>query len=150
MLNGNETPEVIKYESMLAQLRAAREAQQNAAVARKAMIEEVKTSDMYTSLQAVEVLAEGEIERLENAVKEYALQQYANDGNKHPHPKVEIKSFKTFKVLDPLAVRAWCLTDLPGALDVNLKKVEKYGKDFGAVPGTEISTEERVQLAKEL
>ena len=150
MLNGNETPEVIKYESVLTQLRAARDAREQASTAKRELVEALKQTDGYTSLEAVEVLAEGEVERLETTVREYALQQYANDGNKHPHPKVEIKSFKTFKVLDPISVRAWCLTDLPGALDVNLKKVEKYGKDFGAVPGTEISTEEKVQISREL
>lgn len=137
-------------ESLLDHLRNAREAKQNADVAMKALIDDVKKSDIYTSLLAAATLADGEIETVTQQINREALFDYEQDRNKHPHPKVELKTFKTFVVVDPALVRDWCLDNLRPALDANMKKVEKYVKEFGAVPGTETGEEIRVQIAREL
>jgi hypothetical protein len=137
-------------DTLLEKLRLVRESQENAMRAMQDLVNETKKSDTYTSLQAVSALAEGEEERLVNEIKEKALQQFAIDGNKHIHPKVEVKTFKTFKVVDAAHVRDWCFVNLPAALSTDFKKVEKYSKEFGVVPGTETDEVNRVQIAKEL
>ena len=137
-------------EYLLDQLRNARKAQEAASSEMKSMIENVKQDEIYTSLQAAATLAEGEIERLTEAIHDEVMHQYSVDQNKHPHPKVEIKAFKTFKVDNPVFMTTWVREMLPAALEVNLKKVEKYAKEFGEVPGTALGEELRVQIAKEL
>ena len=137
-------------DTLLEKLRTVRESQEKARLTMKEMVDVIQKSDEYTSLQAVSALAEGEEERLVNEITEKALQQFAIDGNKHVHPKVEVKTFKTFKVVDAVRVWDWCFVNLPAALSTDFKKVEKYAKEFGVVPGTETDEESRVQIAKEL
>ena len=137
-------------EYLLSQLRTARNVLETASSEMKALIEKAKQDDIYTSLQAAATLAEGEIERLTESIHDEAMHQYSVDQKKHPHPKVEIKAFKTFKVDDLKTVDTWARLTFPAALDVNLKKVEKFAKEFGEVPGATLGEELRVQIAKEL
>ena len=90
------------------------------------------------------------IAELETRIRELALQEYAQNGTKAPHPKVAIKIFKTFKVHDASAMRKWVFSNLPAALKVDEKKVEKYAHEFGAVDGAETGEEPRAQIASTL
>lgn len=137
-------------EQLLDALRHAREAKEKVSATRKEMVEVITRSDEYTSLQAAEMIAEGEIERLTEQINQEVLTDYELDHNKHPHPKIEVKTFKTFRLVFPDSARQWCFTHLPAALDLNVKKFEKYCRVFGGTEDVVIGEEIKVQIAREL
>lgn len=90
------------------------------------------------------------VSELEEEIRKQAVTFYAENQNKHPHPKVEIKLFKVFKIVDPSKVLAWVKTNLADALLYDAKKVETYVKNIGPVDGCSLAEEPRAQIAKEL
>lgn len=131
----------------LALARAAFAADKQAADERqKQLLEDPELAILKgTAAQAAE-----EVARLESQIKSMALALHVETGTKAPHPKVAIKTFKTFVIRDPEAMRKWVVTNLPAALKVDEKKVEKYAHEFGEVDGTETGTEPRAQIASAL
>jgi len=91
-----------------------------------------------------------EISILESRIRGLALDSYEETKNKNPHPKVTIKIFKTFVILDAKKVWDWAFNNLPTALKLDEKKIEKYALEFGDVDGTQKGEEARAQIATEL
>lgn len=135
---------------LLEELRIARAAVEEAKTAQKAKLEAFQQTPEWQDLQLHRVEYDQEIADIEERIKELAMIEWINNQNKHPHEKVEIKLFKTFKVLDPAKVRSWCLENLRDALIVDDKKVKEYAVKIGSVEGTETGEEARVQIASKL
>lgn len=137
-------------EQYLTQLKEARE---NSAAYKSAMreaVENVKQSDTYQVYETSARESDQAIEFFESELRRLALAEYEATKNKAPHPKIAVKIFKTFKILDAAKVRAWAFGNLPAALKLDEKKVEKYALEFGDVEGTEKGEEARAQIATEL
>src|SRR5258706_8810209 len=91
---------------------------------RDQMLEELKQRTEYVNTgidmdSCAQIMAEAETRIKMLAHTEWILTQ-----NKHPHEKVEVKIFKTFKVINADTLRDWVLKNLPAALDPNLRKIE--------------------------
>jgi len=138
------------YDELLSQLKDVRVHQKTSKDLMNKMIDSVKESEEYKSFQTMNQTENELIEQLEKDICELALAEYAQSSNKKPHAKVTIKTFKTFKIVEPETVRKWVLTNLPTALKVDEAMVKKYALEFNAVDGTETGQEERVQIASEL
>jgi len=117
---------------------------------RNALVESVKELPQYVKATDMIVAAEQGLEKMTSEVRDLALTEWINTQNKHPHEKIEVKIFKTFKVLDPKRLREWVFTNLPAALSPDLEKVKKYALEIGDVEGTEKGEEPRIQIASKL
>lgn len=135
---------------LIGKLSEARTKAQGCKDARNAALEEFQKSPAWVVPFTESQNADTVVDNLETEIKELALVQFKNDGDKHPHDKITIKIFKTFKVLDAEKVREWCAVNLAKALKPDLRMVEKYAGEFGDVPGTEKGEEARAQIATQL
>lgn len=138
------------YDELLQALKEARETEEKARSNLKMIMDSVKTSDPYTLSQDVLTVATSAVESLETKLREIAYTEWINTKNKHPHEKIEVKIFKTFKVLNADTLREWVLKNLPAALSPDLRKVEKYALEIGDVDGTEKGEEARIQIASKI
>ena len=114
-------------------------------------LENFKASDdVYTYNHNVAASLIEQITNLETEVREIALAEFAINGDKHPHEKVDVKIFTEAVVENADEARAWAFENLPAALKLDDSKVKKYAKEFGEVPGVTIKTEPRAQIATQL
>ena len=134
----------------LTQLKEARENSAYQKGAMRELIDNVKQSDPYFVAETSARESDKSIEFFESELRRLGLEEYQATKNKAPHPKIAIKIFKTFKIIDAEKVRAWAFGNLPAALKLDEKKVEKYALDFGDVAGTEKGEEPKAQIATEL
>lgn len=104
----------------------------------------------YTSAESIVNIENAIIAEVEEKIRTLVLTEWVNNQNKHPHEKVEVKIFKTFKVVDPAAMRKWVFEKLADALQVDQAKVKKYAMEIGPVEGCETGEEARVQIASKL
>ena len=150
VLNPHEE-KLAKIEEQLAELKTARENFKAYKETANAALEAFKSSDdVFTfnhehSSALIPVIAD-----LEESIRTLGILAYAESGDKHPHEKVDIKIFTEAEVTDPTKAREWAFENLPAALKLDEAKVKKYAKDFGEVPGVEIKTEPRAQIATQL
>lgn len=75
----------------------------------------------------------------EGVVRAEALDLYAQDGNKRPHPKVQIKVYRVYQY-DEVEALDFARAHMPGALKLNKRAFEKAargleGMDLGEVTG---------------
>ncbi len=134
----------------LAELKQARKANEFHKSEMKAVVERAKKSERYLESEIIARESGDTITVLEAELRGLALDEYEATKNKTPHPKIAVKIFKTFKILDAAKVRAWAFGNLPAALKLDEKKVEKYALEFGDVEGTKKGEEARAQIATEL
>jgi len=138
------------YDELLARLKEARETDEKAKASMKQALDTLKASESYSTIETIHTVSQSAIEELEKQLREIAYTEWVNTQNKHPHEKIEVKIFKTFKVLSADTVREWALKNLPAALSPDMKKVEKYALEIGPVDGTEKGEEARIQIASKL
>lgn len=140
-----------KYDELLKELKIARE---NSASHKQAADEAVKTFKINDVSFLTHTVAYNEAqllaEKLDTELRAAAVADYTANGIKKPHPKVTVKTFRVFKILDMAKVREWVDSKLPDALVMDLKKVEKYAKEIGPVEGTTINEEPRAEIASAL
>ena len=140
-----------QIDQLLAQLKIARGNYAEHKGVANAALEAFKSSDdtyVYNAELAAKIGEE--VANLELAIKTAALKEFEVYNDKHPHEKVDIKIFTEAEVTDPTKARDWAFENLPAALKLDEAKVKKYAKDFGEVPGVEIKTEPRAQIATQL
>ena len=140
-----------QIDELLAQLAAARASLTEHKGAANTALEAFKSSDdvyAYNYNMAASLIEP--IANLETKIREIALAEFASNGDKHPHEKVDVKIFTEAEVIDPTKARDWAFENLPAALKLDDAKVKKYAKEFGEVPGVTIKTEPRAQIATQL
>jgi len=137
-------------DDQLNQLKVAREAAENYRATMREIMDAVKRSGEYMTAADRAEKANIAIAETEERIKTMALREYETSQNKHPHEKVEIKTFKTFKITDAARVLSWVKTNLADALIYDESKVKQYATKIGAVEGTETGEEQRVQIASKL
>ena len=140
-----------QIDQLLTQLKIARGNYAEHKGVANAALEAFKSSDdtyVYNAELAAKIGEE--VANLESAIKTAALDAFALDHNKHPHDMVDIKIFTEAEVTNASLARDWAFENLPAALKLDEAKVKKYAKDFGEVPGVEIKTEPRAQIATQL
>lgn len=135
---------------LLSNLAQARETEKKARNNIQILTEAIKTTPEYQDNDSIRVVAQSAIENLEGLIRDLAKTEWINTANKHPHEKVQIKEFKTFKIVDTAAVRKWVDTYLRDALVVDESKVKQYATKIGPVDGTEVGTEVRAEIASKL
>lgn len=139
-----------KYAPTLAKLAIAREELKRCKDEMTAMLKSVTDSPNYAAARQSADELQATIETIENVIRNAALDDYTQTGEKNPDPKVTVKIFKVFSVTDPARVLAWVKQNLADALIVDEKKVKNYATKIGAVDGTTITDEARAQIATEL
>lgn len=139
--------------NLLEQLRAARIDQEQYSKEKKTLLEKVTTSDAYRIAEVGATNAATRIDEFETKIREIGLQQFLNTGDKHFHPSIEIKEFRTVKLVKEKVsdLREWLFANFRPALIVDEKKVIDAAKE-GNIPDEFYSAalEPRVQIAKEL
>lgn len=138
------------FDLFIQSLQEAREEARLAREAANAMIVAVKESPAYQeALQKAEE-ATKTADHIETDLRDMALDAYAENGNKKPHEKVQVKIFREFSVTDPHAMRTWVDSNLRDALIVDEKKVKEYALKIGAVDGTQVIETAKAQIASDL
>ena len=138
------------YDELLANLSAQRATANLSKQFLANVIEDVKAKPDYLEASSILADANHEIDMITGLIRDLALTEWINTKNKHPHEKIEVKVFKTFKVLNADTLREWVFKNLPAALSPDLRKVEKYALEIGDVDGTQKGEEARVQIASKL
>ncbi len=131
-------------------LSEARKRKQEARNAKQTLLDNLMNSPDFQIAKAALEQAENDVGCYEAEIKRISKDAFAQDGNKHPHPKIEIKNFKVFKIIDDLKVLSWVKTNLADALIYDTAKVKNYALKIGAVDGAEVSEEISVQIASQL
>lgn len=139
-----------QIDALLWQLNEARKREQIGRDAKNVMIETLQKSPDYLSAKQEQEEAATVVENLETEIKKIINEDFSVTGNKHPHAKIEVKSFKTFKIEDAEKVLAWVKTNLADALVYDAAKVKNYAMKIGKVDGAEVGEEVRVQIASNL
>lgn len=137
-------------EQLLEMLKEARERSFTAKLTADAILQTVKASPEYVNAIEECQAALANVTTLEESIRAEAIRDYLASDNKHPHPKVEIKLFKTFSIVDPQKVLAWVKTNLADALVVDDKKVKAYATKIGPVDGTAMTEEPKAMIASDL
>lgn len=145
----NEQDEKTMNEA-LGRLAAVREVVSHNQKIRTEILEEAQKKPEYISAGDRLKEAASAIVLLEDKIRALALDAHATDGNKKVHASVEVKVFKTFKIVDVARVTAWVKENLKDALVVDTKKVEQYATKIGPVDGTEVGEEARAQISSKL
>ena len=116
-----------------------------------ALLESVKESPAYAALFEALKAADTESGELREALKQEFSIRFGEDGNKKPHPAIQIKEFDVVQILDKERAREWCLANFRPALKLDEKTFEKAAKD-GTIPAdlAMVSKEPRVQIASDL
>ena len=135
---------------LISQLNEARKAEQASKDAKNALIEEMQKSNKYISAKNALDNASTIVENIEAEIKKLSEDTYGVDGNKHPHPKIEVRDTNTFVINDPAKVLAWVKVNLADALIYDAAKVKNYATKIGAVEGTEMVKGVQVRIASNL
>jgi hypothetical protein len=139
-----------KLDMLIENLKTFRADIESAKVEKNKIIDAAKASNGYilwdTKQSDAQLFADG----TEAEIKKIALEDYAENKNKHPHDKVDIAMRKKFSIIEPARVLAWVKTNLADALIFDEKKVKNYATKIGAVDGTELTEEPIAQIASNL
>ena len=138
------------YDTLLEQLKVNRISVEAVKFEQKRRLDALQQSKEWQDFQLARVGYDQEISIIEGKIRTMAEVEFSDSGNKHPHEKIEVKIFRTFKIVDPARVLNWCKVNLSDALKIDEAKVKKYAVSIGAVEGTETGEEARVQIAQEL
>lgn len=140
--------EVVK--ANLAELARARAREEEAKLKQDEMIEALKNSAEWLSLQGKRDNAREHKESLEAEIKAEALATFTATGTKKQEG-VTIKEFTVVKISDESQAREWCMTNFRPALKLDTKTFEKAAQD-GTVPAelATVTTEPRAQIATDL
>ncbi len=68
-------------------------------------------------------VAKADVQNAEGVVRAAALTLYAQDGNKKPHPKVQIKVYRVYQY-DEIEALDFARAHMPGALKLNKRAFE--------------------------
>lgn len=137
-------------DELLTQLKIARSESQGIKSDMKSRMDAFQGSEEWLSLQRVRETIDSGIADLEKQIKHIANAEYIKSGVKVVHPKIQIKIFKVFKIIDAAKVHKWVWDNFTLALKPDMKMVEDYVKDNAAFDGVELSEEARVQIATKL
>lgn len=114
---------------------------------RNAVLESPQYKDLDNQLKLIQMAMKSEREMIEND----ALALMLTDGNKHPHPAVNIKDFTEVTIADEKGAREWCFDNYRPALKLD-EAAFKNALKIGHAPdylGTVI-TVRKVQIATDL
>ncbi len=138
-------------QELIDKLKAARETAASARERKREIIEAAQATDEYKNADRVTNMADAEIQRLEETIRNEALTEFAFNGTKKPHEAVTIKMFKTVTVKDEAQAREWCFTNFRPALKLDAKVFESAVKD-GNIPAelATVKDEPRAQIATKL
>jgi hypothetical protein len=114
------------------------------------MLAVITESDEYKALQEEIDLYIGDKEILEGQIKDAALAEYISSGEKRPHPLVGIRVYKKFQLINEAEAIEYVVSQMPAALKVDWKQVEKLAKAGLDVPGTALRDEPKATLPKEI
>jgi len=121
---------------------------------KNALLDGLQKSLPWTLAQAQQDTATADIEALETELNQAFELVFQADGNKKPHPAIQVKEFTVTKAdYNPKAAHAWCLANFTPALKLDVKAFEKAAAD-GNVPDevctVTVQKEPRVQIASDL
>ncbi len=140
-----------ELESMVKALALARKDRDNARAFFDGLVREFEQSLAFVDAKKALKLAEETEAIFDTALRGAAEASYEMDGNKKPVKGVEIKLGDKVEIYDEIAARLWCFAHLPDALEPNLKKVEKYAKEFSLPDGVELKRDvPKVYISKNL
>lgn len=133
------------------ELKAARERANELREARQKLLAEFQSTPAYVAALAASRKADEEESKAEELVRSAAVASYLVDGNKHPHPKVEIRLYKIVNEYDEVAAKEWCAQNMRIALKLNTSRFEEAVK-CGDVPDSiaTVSEEPRARIATDL
>jgi len=104
----------------------------------------------YRALQERKKALVADLDLCDATVRAEALRIYEQAGVKNPHPNVAVKTRKETIFGDEKQTREWCFTNLPKALSLDKGLIAKYAKEFGEVPGIEVTETPAVYIASDL
>jgi hypothetical protein len=139
-----------KMDTLLSNLKSFRADAEFYKAEKAKILGAVKSSDNYVLAETKQSESETYATGVESEIKRIALEDYAENKNKHPHDKVDIAIRKKFSIIDSARVLAWVKTNLAAALIFDEKKVKDYVTKIGAVDGTELTEEPNAQIAANL
>ena len=87
------------------------------------------------------------VDGMENEIRSIVIHDY--DGDKHPYPGVEIKTFTVITVTDQKAAVKWAGENAPACVKLDEVKFKKVAEALD-LPFVSKSTENRVQIASDL
>lgn len=142
----------MNYDELATTIRKYRDETSTQKEQLKLMLEQVKASDMY---QTIEKIYKTDIEILENAISE--LQKlgletfFADPSNKKPYPGVQIKVFHKAEISDEEAAKAWVRENMKAAISevIDWDMVKDFAKK-NTVPGVTMTEEVKAQIASKL
>lgn len=139
-------------ETKLEQLAEARNAWEQTKDELDWMLDNLKQKPEWIKLAELAESARTQIEILETDLRTATLETYAETGNKKPHPALSVR-VNTRLEYDPVLIRQWCIENLPQALTLDKKALEKYAKgvaDIAPVPGLTITRQPQATIASDL
>lgn len=140
-----------KLESLLEQLRIARQDRGEAMQIMKSLLDAVRDTAEFKAAEAQAQAAEEQAKKFTEQIVTWGKTYYVRKaGDKHPHPLVEIKVFRIPRITRPNLTREWAWKKHPEFLLFDEEKIGKYAKEIGEVPGVVIEDDPRVYIAKDL
>ena len=94
-------------------------------------------------------LAQSEVSRVEELIRDGALVQYRSDGEKNPIDGIKIKEFSIIRILDENEAKRWATENAPGIVTLNKTKFNKAVKEL-ELNFVQKDKEYRVQIASDL
>jgi len=118
------------------------------------LLTNLHNSQAWLTAQTQQDTATAAIEDLEAQLKQSFEIVFFHDGNKTPHPAIQVKEFTVTKAdYNPKAAHAWCLNNFTPALKLDTKAFEKAAAD-GNVPDeictVTVQKEPRIQIVADL
>lgn len=139
---------------LIEQLKQARIDEAKTKATSKSMMDEamakLSAEPLFVEIVRFHAEASQRVASLEEEIRKQAIEKYAENHNKHPHPKIDIKVMKAFRIADPRKVLAWVKTNLADALTYDEKKVKDYATKIGPVDGTDIVEQPKAYIASDL
>jgi hypothetical protein len=144
----------MNVQETIKKLHRARLDLQAAKDTKTALLDGLQKSLSWTLAQTEQDTAAAEIETLQAQLNQAFELVFQTDGNKKPHPAIQVKEFTVIKAdYNPKAAHAWCLANFTPALKLDVKAFEKAAAD-GNVPDeiciVTVQKEARVQIAADL
>ncbi len=112
---------------------------------------ELLSNPVYVQLKGTIQTIADTISQMEESLRAAALESFALDGNKKPHPAVTIKMFSSVKIANEESATEWCFANFRPALKLDAKIFEKAAKDGNVPSGLVVVGEEpKAQIATDL
>lgn len=142
-----------QFDTLLQDLAAKRNLVKSCRDERNAILEAAKQTPAYQLADTSLKESEASMTALEESIRKLAISDFYIDGNKHPHPKIEIKVFDVVELTrDKIgALKEWCFANFRPALKLDETKCVEAAKK-NDIPAEFFSaySEPRAQIATKL